>query len=526
MFHILKEHRTLNKVPFYCSLCGYKSFKKDQLERHLHTFPIHKKIKSIQHPTADDHSFFRENEEPVDIECGWDYVELAREQSRSMWTDRQRQKLTVASTVHVVPAAVTTAPKSTVERTQPLSSTVTSVSTVDSLLSHLRGKVAPELLESAMVQSGLAVSPSFSQASEPSFELGEEATPESFPSASIEQITEETIAHQEAETLEAVKGLLNDLDSTVIEPCVTPLSLTPVEAQPMSVDSLEESPSNVPTDATEPTKAEDDAAQTCSDESTAAINGVVKVVFKAPSTETVSTCTDPLSTSSASTITENSTVTVSTETETSSTSDSACQTDSWDTFVKVQMKEMFTEGMAVFGAVIGRKIAEASPANSLVGVQTNLAITNENLLQLAQCIESQNNLIRKEREKYSTSNFIDAVKTLSSSVNDMRADFRKFASLPASETQHSRTANALKAVVDGITQLNQKLNATNSTNSSNSTNPPAPLVSDFERQEFNRLLDSAFDNVSEPPKLKTLEDRKRQRTQLKPKENAPSSTVV
>ena len=176
--------------------------------------------------------------------------------------------------------------------------------------------------------------------------------------------------------------------------------------------------------------------------------------------------------------------------------------------------------MAVFGAVIGRKIAEASPANALVGVQTNLAITNENLLQLAQCIESQNNLFRKEREKHSTSNFIEAVWTLSSSANDRRADFRKFASLPASETQHSRTANA---VVDGIMQLNQKLNAINSTNSSNSENPPAPLVSNFERQEFNRLLDSAFDNVSEPPKLKTLEDRKRQRTKIKPKENAPSS---
>ena len=92
MFHILKEHRTTEEVPFYCSLCGYKAFKRDQLERHLHTFPLHWKTKTIQQPAADDRPFFTENPKPVEIENGRDYVEMAREESWNMWTERQRKK--------------------------------------------------------------------------------------------------------------------------------------------------------------------------------------------------------------------------------------------------------------------------------------------------------------------------------------------------------------------------------------------------------------------------------------------------
>ena len=108
--------------------------------------------------------------------------------------------------------------------------------------------------------------------------------------------------------------------------------------------------------------------------------------------------------------------------------------DAWDTFVKDLMKQMFVEGMTVFGAALGSWNSEVSSTPALVGIQNNLPITNQNLLQLALCIENQNRFISQEREKYSTANFIDTVKTLATSVNDMWTDFRSFSTLPTSET--------------------------------------------------------------------------------------------
>ena len=57
MFKILKEHQKTTKVPFHLSLCGYRAFKYDQLERHLYKFLLQQKIKGIQKPAADNQEF-------------------------------------------------------------------------------------------------------------------------------------------------------------------------------------------------------------------------------------------------------------------------------------------------------------------------------------------------------------------------------------------------------------------------------------------------------------------------------------
>ena len=337
-----------------------------------------------------------------------------------------------------------------------------------------------------MMLSGLPVSPSFSQASEPDFEFAEEATDATetaeepgkisdvitqASSSDESMLTEDDIARQEAETLVAVKGLLDDLGSTSTS-CITPLPLTPEQKQSMQVtsgSSSEEQATGESTDASEPAeepgKTNNHIALASSTEESnmPSINYADKSVSVTMPTASVSTGTDPKSTTS-----------VSTCMETPTTANSSCQTDAWDTFVKNQMKQMFTEGMTVFGAVLGKKIAEVSPMSALVGVQNNLAITNQNLLQLAQCIENQNRLIRQERVKYSTASFIHTVKTLATSFNDMWADFHSFSTLPTSETQHSRTADALQAVVDDINLLNQKLIPPNTT-----TTQQVPLVTDY-----------------------------------------------
>ncbi len=42
--HYLKEHVSLNAVPFYCKWCLFRSFKREDLEKHVHSYPRHKAV--------------------------------------------------------------------------------------------------------------------------------------------------------------------------------------------------------------------------------------------------------------------------------------------------------------------------------------------------------------------------------------------------------------------------------------------------------------------------------------------------
>ena len=52
--------------------------------------------------------------------------------------------------------------------------------------------------------------------------------------------------------------------------------------------------------------------------------------------------------------------------------------------------------------------------------------------------------------------FITPLKTLTQSVNDLRADFKSYESRPASELEDKCTASALEAVVAGINKVMQR----------------------------------------------------------------------
>ena len=81
---------------------------------------------------------------------------------------------------------------------------------------------------------------------------------------------------------------------------------------------------------------------------------------------------------------------------------------------------------------------EADPQEA----QHALHITNQNL--------SQNRLVEQERVKLGEGAFINTVKTLTQSVNDLRANFESYESHLASELEHKCTASASEAVVARI----------------------------------------------------------------------------
>ena len=83
-FHVLKDHRTVDEVPFYCSLCHYKSFNKDQLNCHVTTFAIHNRIKGIRHQGAPDEEFHVRNTNPREIMIGVDLLPQGQQENREV----------------------------------------------------------------------------------------------------------------------------------------------------------------------------------------------------------------------------------------------------------------------------------------------------------------------------------------------------------------------------------------------------------------------------------------------------------
>ena len=278
--------------------------------------------------------------------------------------------------------------------------------------------------------------------------------------------SESQLLNEENTTLEAVKSILDEIKD---DSSVSPLPQTSILIDLTPINST------VPEMVTSDSSTNTPATTTCD-----------KSVNVTPATTSPSTSTDKVATAEVSS-----------------------QTDSWEDFMRCQMKELFTAGMTAFANVMGQKMQRYPPPVELQGVQHSLDTTNQNLLQLAQCIEAQNKLILEERAKYSDATFLAAVKTLGNSVNDLRTEFKSYQQRPVSESQHSRTATALQSVVTGINTLVCTLQG----HQQLPTCPPPQLTSP-EQQDFDRLLNTVFDaTASSAPKVKSLDDRKQERAQ-------------
>ena len=447
---------------------------------------MHRRIKDVQHPDKEDKEFFCFNDHPKEIIAGIDYVELSGKESRDTWVSRRRKVPTLASTVTVVTKPAT--PKVPSYHTRPSSASTGTVSnpptsippstlpkdstpvstqiSVNDLIKNLQGQVAPDVLEKAMVESSIPCSPSFSRLSEPNCEVFDtiDTVPSDTTCKSSSPLSESQLLDEENTTLEAVKSILDEIkDDSSVSPLPqtsTLINLTPINSTvPEIVTS--DSPTNTP------------ATITCD-----------KSVYVTQATTSPSTSTDNVATVEVSS-----------------------QTDSWEDFMRCQMKELFTAGMTAFANVMGQKMQRYPPPVELQGVQNSLDTTNQNLLQFAQCIEAQNKLILEERAKYSDATFLAAVKTLENSVNDLRTEFKSYQQRPVSESHHSRTATALQSVVTGINTVVCTLQG----HQQLPTCPPPQLTSP-EQQDFDRLLNTVFDTTtSSAPKVKSLDDRKQER---------------
>ena len=167
---------------------------------------------------------------------------------------------------------------------------------------------------------------------------------------------------------------------------------------------------------------------------------------------------------------------------------------------------------------MGQKLKETILEADPQGAQHALHITKQNLSQLADVIKAQNRLIEQERAKLGEGGFINTVKTLTQSVNNLRADFRSYQSRPASESEHKRTASALDAVVAGINKVVQRQQEQQRVAEQIPVTPSTSTagLSMYDQSEFNRMIDEAMNK--DAPAVKTIEDRCQERKQpLQPK---------
>ena len=144
---------------------------------------------------------------------------------------------------------------------------------------------------------------------------------------------------------------------------------------------------------------------------------------------------------------------LSTQTPSTRFQDASTQTGSLEKIVQANMKDMMGESFKIFAQVLGEKFATYHPTEALQGIQSALACQNQNMLQLAQCIEKEVLESRKQHLKLGENPLASAISTLTKFVDDLRTDFPAYTARPASESHHQRTSQALESVVSGINTL-------------------------------------------------------------------------
>ena len=497
-FHVLKDHLKLSEVPFYCSLCYYKAFMKQQLEKHVTQFPMHMRLMVTKGAGHKDEEYFVANQSPREILIGLDLIPQEGQASQQVWKSRQRK------------------PQS---QPQPQGEL-----TAAALLQNLQGRISKSILDQAMEQCGIPTSTTFSQASFPDIELGDPVDMDLNMTVTVSQPIEKPLNSMEP----AFLGMYPSPATSTVEPSPATSDSTPlptlvtstvgISIPPTSATLISTlSPSTVSTSTSSAL-----ATSTPIPASTPSPIPCASTGIKSPSSNQYY-CPTPNSIASYSTIKP---TRLEAETQTvakPASTNVATQTDSLDTIVKDSMREMMADSFRVFAQVLGEKFAQYHPTEALQGIQSALDCHNQNILQLAQVIENQVNECRKQQVKLGENPLASAITTLVASVNDLRTDFRSYAERSASESQHQRTSQALQSVVTGINTLMAKLLHQPSQSQpaqqmprptqpapQTSKSTPQPPITCYEATEFDRLVSQVLDD--HPTKqVKTLEQRRAER---------------
>ena len=98
-FHFMKCHLPMVDVPFYCTLCGYRSFNERQLEQHTTEFGLHEKLRK-ERPNIPDSVYLIKNPNARGVIKNVDVVCRSLEESRNVWV--KRKSATVTSSENTV----------------------------------------------------------------------------------------------------------------------------------------------------------------------------------------------------------------------------------------------------------------------------------------------------------------------------------------------------------------------------------------------------------------------------------------
>jgi hypothetical protein len=81
--HFLKEHMSLDQAPYYCRLCLFRCFKREELEKHVHSFRRHNLVLQEKN-IPDSPEFLVSNSSPYLI-TDRDVAALSAEDSKRHW---------------------------------------------------------------------------------------------------------------------------------------------------------------------------------------------------------------------------------------------------------------------------------------------------------------------------------------------------------------------------------------------------------------------------------------------------------
>jgi len=89
--HFLVRHMALDEVPFYCTLCQFRAFKREELEQHTTSFKRHKAVRE-EKQVEDCPRMLVTCKEPYVI-TRKDIMPLSAEESKRHWASRQQEDI-------------------------------------------------------------------------------------------------------------------------------------------------------------------------------------------------------------------------------------------------------------------------------------------------------------------------------------------------------------------------------------------------------------------------------------------------
>ncbi len=82
--HFLKEHVSLDAVPYYCKWCLFRAFKREDLDRHVNGYPRHQAVLR-EKGVSDSADFLVENRYEHAVICTLCLAEIHGELAQTPW---------------------------------------------------------------------------------------------------------------------------------------------------------------------------------------------------------------------------------------------------------------------------------------------------------------------------------------------------------------------------------------------------------------------------------------------------------